>query len=208
MPSERVSAQRLTLLPLVLSPLPFLGIGVWVLEASLVFGVLFLAVFGAFLLYALAELVLPPAVVLSPAGIEARTLGTVRRFGWAECSDFHVWREGRRSVVAFGYGGSGRGRLSERDARRAQADRALPPLPGVSGEALLARIEDYRRRLTAPSVPAEPSPPPAGADDTQPSPAPAGADHAQASPRPSPTRPRPSPTRPRPSPTRPRPSPR
>lgn len=192
MPRERVTARRTAVSgPLVLS-LALVVIGLLVLRASLVFGLLFLVVFGAFLLYALAELVVPPSVVLSPAGVEARTLVVVRRFGWAECSDFHVWREGRRSVVAFGYRGTGRGGLSERDARRAQADRALPALPGVSGEVLLERIEDYRRRLSSPPVPTEPSPPPAAADR----------------PRPSPTRPRPSPTKPRPSTTRPRPSPR
>ena len=192
MTAERVAAQRTAASGPLLLSLALVVIGLLVLRASLVFGLLFLVIFGAFLLYALAELAVPPAVVLSPAGIETRTLVAVRRFGWGECSDFHVWREGRRSVVAFGYRGTVRGGLSERDARRAQADRALPALPGVSGEALLERIEGYRARLAAPPGPRQPSLPPAAADH----------------PPPSPTRPRPSPTRPRPSPTRPRPSPR
>lgn len=160
METERVTAHR-TLLsgPLLLS-LALVLVGLLVLRGSLVFGVIFLAVFGAFLLYALAEVLVPAAVDLTPGGLQVRTLVGRRSYAWDDCHDFHVWTEGRREVVVFGYRGTTKGALSDADGRRAQADRALPALSGVPAEDLLARIASYRTPLTAPAAATAPAPRP------------------------------------------------
>lgn len=166
---ERISAHRAVLTgPLSLS-LALVIVGLLILRSALLFGVVWVAVFGAFLLFALVEGLVPASVVLTPAGLVARTPFTTRAYAWADCHDFHVWTEGRRELVAFGYRGTARGGLSEADARRAQADRALPALRGVAADDLLARIEDYRARLAAPPV-ARPRPSPKPRPRPRPSP--------------------------------------
>ncbi|MGH3743262.1 MAG: hypothetical protein ACRDTP_00195 [Mycobacteriales bacterium] len=153
MGAERIRGRRTVLSGPPLLSLVLVLVGLLVLRGSVVFGTIWLAVFGSFFLFALVESLVPASVVLAPAGVQARTLAGRRTYSWADCHDFHVWTEGRRSVVVFGYRGRARGALSDADARRAQADRALPPLAGVSADVLLARIEDYARRLTAPEPP-------------------------------------------------------
>jgi hypothetical protein len=163
METERVTAHRTALSGPLLLSVALVVVGLLVLRGSVVFGVIFLAVFGAFLLYAVAEALVPAAVELTPTALRARTLLGRRAYAWDDCHDFHVWTEGRRAVVVFGYRGAAKGALSDADARRAQADRALPALQGVPAEDLLGRIEDFRTRLSAPPAPAprpKPSPRP------------------------------------------------
>lgn len=145
--------------PLLLS-LVLVLVGLLVLRGSVGFGVVWLAVFGAFFLVALVDALVPPTVVLSGRGVQVRALSGSRSYDWADCHDFHVWTEGRRAVVVFGYRGTTKGALSDADARRAQADRALPMLRGVPADALLERIEDVLRRPSTPAPPSEPRPRP------------------------------------------------
>lgn len=174
METERITAHRTALSGPLLLSLALVVVGLAVLRGSLVFGVIFLVVFGAFLLFAVAEALVPPSVYLSDTSVRVRTLLGSREYAWTDCHDFHVWTEGRRAVVAFGYRGTTKGALSDADARRAQADRALPALPGVHADVLLARIEDYGRRLAASHEPPpqvrQPSPRPTTRPRPRPSP--------------------------------------
>lgn len=153
MATERIRARRTILSGPLLLSLALVLVGLLVLRGSVVFGVIWLAVFAAFFLFALAEALVPASVLLSEPALQARTLAGRRSYAWADCHDFHVWTESRRAVVVFGYRGTARGALSDADARRAQADRALPVLRGVAADVLLDRIEDYVRRREEPAPP-------------------------------------------------------
>lgn len=167
METERITARRTAVSGPLLLSLALVLVGLLVLRGSVIFGVIFLAVFGAFLLYAVVEVLVPVSVLLTPTGLRVKTLLRSHEYAWDDTDDFHVWTEARRAVVAFGYRGDGKGALSEADSRRAQADRALPALPGVPADELLVRIEGYRARLNAP-----PEPPPGPTSRPRPRPRP------------------------------------
>jgi hypothetical protein len=145
MPTDVVHARRTSLAGPLLLPLVLGLVGVVILvRGSVVFGAAWVAIFGVFLVIGLVQVVIPPTIELTPTGIRGRTTLSSRTYAWDDCTDFHVWNAGRRSMVAFGYHGSEGGALSDRDGRSAQADRALPNLPGVPGDEVLDRINAYR----------------------------------------------------------------
>lgn len=142
---EVIAARRSALAAPLVLPVVLALVGVVILlHGSVPFGAVWTAVFGIFLVIGMTQVAMPPSIELTPAGIRARTTLSSRMFAWEDCTDFHVWTVGRRSMVAFGYAGHERGALSDRDARSAQADRALPNLAGVPGREVLDRIEAYR----------------------------------------------------------------
>jgi len=144
---ETITARRLSLSGVLVLPVVLVALGIWILTAQRVLGAVWLAASAALLLVALGQVLVPPRVALAPDGLHVRTGGRSRTYAWVDCVDFHVWQQGRRSSVAFAYAGHEGGELSDADARRAQADRALPALAGIDGADVLARIEAYRQGL-------------------------------------------------------------